>query len=192
MSTYTITEANDVKQNPNVKENPGVLFGKNQEQIQEEIKKPEVKQPESISLSKEDFEALHKQAEEKKKLEEQVTVLLNENKTTKLNNIFKSVKDESLKKTLFDKYFNADVNQLNDFYSDVVNHVVPSLIEEAKAQAEQELKNKTIEDKGKSKAASSTSLPKEPEVKEESKAASIVPKNVNEILRFRQIMEAGF
>ena len=81
------------------------------------------------------------------------------------------------------------MNQLNDFYGDITNHVVPSLIEEAKAQAEQDLKNKTIEDnKSKSKAASS--LPKEPESSEESKAGSIVPKSVNEVKRLERLMRS--
>jgi len=164
-----------------VQQIPQVIAGEQTKQsIQEDQKKED-----SITLTKEDFEALHKQVEEKKQLDEQVKTLLKENKTTKLNTIFKSVKDESLKKTLIDKYFNADVNQLNDFYGDIHSHVFPSLIEEAKAQAEQEAKNKLVEEnKGKSKAAS---LPKEPKV-EESKAASIVPKSVNEIIRFDRLM----
>src|SRR6185503_3125707 len=125
------------------------------------------KKEDVVSLTKEQHETLLKEKEEKEQLKQQLAQLVNENKNTKLNSIFKSVKDESLKKTLVDKYFNADVNQLNDFYGDITNHVVPSLIEEAKSQAEQDLKNKTIEDnKSKSKAASS--LPKEPASSEES------------------------
>lgn len=152
---------------------------------QEEKQKEDV-----VSLTKEQHETLLKEKEEKEQLKQQVATLLNENKTTKLNTIFKSVKDESLKKTLIEKYFNADVNILNDFYSDVTNHVLPSLVEEAKAQAEQDLKTKTIEEnKSKSKAAA---LPKEPEVKDESKAASIVPKTVNEVIKFDRLMRGEF
>ena len=146
------------------------------------------KKEDVVSLTKEQHETLLKEKEEKEQLKQQLAQLVNENKTTKLNTIFKSVKDESLKKTLIEKYFNADVNQLNDFYGDVTNHVLPSLVEEAKAQAEQDIKNKTIEEnKGKSKAAS---LPKEPVAQEEPK--QVVPNSVNEVKRFRQIMEAGF
>src|SRR6476659_10342596 len=182
MSTYTVVES---KEGQGLKqENPGVLFGKNQNQVSEEIKKPEIKE-DVVSLTKEQHEALIKEKQENEKLKQDLAVLLKENKTTKLNTIFKSVKDESLKKTLIDKYFNADVNQLNDFYGDIHSHVFPSLVEEAKAQAEQETKNKLVEEnKGKSKAAA---LPKEPKV-EESKAASIVPKSVNEIIRFDRLM----
>ena len=151
----------------------------------------EEKKQDVISLTKEQHETLLKEKEEKEQLKQQLAQLVNENKNTKLQSIFKSVKDESLKKTLIDKYFNADVNQLNDFYGDVLNHVVPSLVEEAKAQAEQDLKNKTIEDnKSKSKAGS---LPKEPQVTEdESKAASIVPKTHNEVLQFDRLMRGEY
>ena len=141
---------------------------------------------ETISLTKEQHEQLLKEKEEKEQLKQQLSQLVNENKTTKLNTIFKSVKDDSLKKTLIEKYFNADVNQLNDFYGDIVNHVVPSIVEEAKAQAEAELKQKTIEEsKTKSKAAS---LPKEPEVPKSEAASSIVPKSVNEIKLLDRLM----
>ena len=163
-----------------VQQIPQVNEIKQNQPLQEQEKKEDV-----VSLTKEQHETLLKEKEEKEQLKQQLAQLVNENKTTKLNTIFKSVKDESLKKTLIDKYFNADVNQLNDFFNDVHSHVFPSLVEEAKAQAEEELKKKTIEDnKGKSKAAS---LPKEPKV-EDSKAASIVPKSVNEIIRFDRLM----
>ena len=154
------------------------------QQVQEE-KKDNVVNPE--------LEALKKQLEEAqnaaKEKEETVTKLLNKDKTNTLNKIFGEVKDDSIRKTLVDKYLPQDTDILNDFYQDVSTHVFPSLVEAAKVQAENELKNKlTEENKSKSKAAS---LPREP-VKEESKAASgIVPKSVNEVLRFRNLMLEG-
>jgi len=159
-------------------------------EVQQETQPIQKEEPKDVvSLTKEQHETLLKEKEEKEQLKQQLAQLVTENKNTKLSNIFKSVKDESLKKTLTEKYFNADVNTLNDFYGDVINHVVPSLIEEAKADAEKELKNKTIEEnKGKSKAAA---LPKEPNV-EESKAASIVPKSVNEVIKFDRLMRGEF
>jgi len=153
-----------------------------QKPIQEE-KKEDV-----VSLTKEQHETLLKEKEEKEQLKQQLAQLVNENKTTKLNTIFKSVKDESLKKTLIEKYFNADVNILNDFYGDVTNHVLPSLVEEAKAQAEQDLKTKTIEEnKSKSKAAA---LPKEPTVTQETQ--QVVPKTVNEVIKFDRLMRGEY
>ena len=183
MSTYTVVE------NPTKVEKPqGLLFNK-QEQEQKPTQPEQKEDLKNINIPKEDYERLLKEVQAKKEQDEQLQQLITENKTTKLNNIFKSVKDESLKKTLTDKYFNADVNQLNDFYGDITNHVFPSLVEEAKAQAEQDIKNKVIdESKGKSKAAS---LPKEPQV--ESKAASeVVPKSVNEVKKFEQLMRRGY
>ena len=172
-----------VQEVPQVKEVQQI----NTQPIQEEKKKEDV-----VSLTKEQHETLLKEKEEKEQLKQQLATLVNENKTTKLNNIFKSVKDESLKKTLTDKYFNADVNQLNDFYGDITNHVFPSLVEEAKAQAEQDIKNKVTEDnKSKSKAAS-TGLPKEPKVEESKAASEVVPKSVNQVIRLKKMMEVGF
>ena len=166
-----------VIEQPQVKEVQNIVTQPIQEEKKEDV----------VSLTKEQHETLLKEKEEKEQLKQQLAQLVTENKNTKLNTIFKSVKDESLKKTLVEKYFNADVNQLNDFYADVLNHVVPSLVEEAKAQAEQDIKNKTTE--GKSKAGS---LPKEPEAsKDESKAgSSIVPKSVNEVIRFERLMRS--
>jgi len=165
-----------------VQQIPQVTAGEQTKQAVQEEQKKDV-----VTLTPEQYEALLKDKKDKKNLEEQIKSVLSENKTNKLNNIFKSVKDEQTKKTLFDKYFadEYNVNHLNDFYSDVVSNVFPSLVEEAKAEAAKELEKKTIEEnKGKSKAAS---LPKEPKV-DESKAASIVPKSVNEIIRFDRLM----
>jgi len=84
------------------------------------------------------------------------------------------------------------VNELNEFYGDVINHCVPSIIEEAKAQAEQDIKNKVTEDnKSKSKAASA-GLPKEPKVEESKAASEVVPKSVNQVIRLKKMMEVGF
>ena len=174
-----MSQVTEIPQTPVVKEVQQIQTQPIQQEKKEDV----------VSLTKEQHETLLKEKEEKEQLKQQLAQLVNENKNTKLNSIFKSVKDESLKKTLVDKYFNADVNQLNDFYGDITNHVVPSLIEEAKSQAEQDLKNKTIEDnKSKSKAASS--LPKEPASSEESKAGSIVPKSVNEVKRLERLMRS--
>jgi hypothetical protein len=151
------------------------------------IKQEEQKKEETISLTKAEFEQFKKDAEAKKLAEEQVTKLVNKDKTNTLNTIFKSVKDESVKKTLVEKYFSSETDILNDFYNDITAHVFPSLLEEQKAQAESELKNKLAEDnKGQSKAAS---LPKEPEIpKSEEK---IVPNRVNQVKQFDRLMR-GF
>ncbi len=151
-------------------------------------------QPKQDNSKLEELESLKKQlAEEqlaRKEKEETVTKLLNKDKTNTLNKIFGEVKDESIRKTLIDKYLPQDTDILNDFYQDVNTHVLPSLVEAAKSQAEAELKQKTVEEnKGKSKAAST--LPKEPQVTE-SKAASIVPKSVNEIIKFDKLMRGEF
>ena len=140
----------------------------------------------------EELENLKKQLEQAqnaaKEKEETVTKLLNKDKTNTLSTIFKGVKEDTVKESLIQKYLDQDTDKLNEFYKDVTAHVLPSLIEEAKAQAEAELKNKTVEEnKSKSKAGS---LPKEPVV-EESKAASIVPKSENQVLKFDRILR-GF
>ena len=140
----------------------------------------------------EELENLKKQLEQAqnaaKEKEETVTKLLNKDKTNTLSTIFKGVKEDTVKESLIQKYLDQDTDKLNEFYKDVTAHVLPSLIEEAKAQAEAELKNKTVEEnKSKSKAGS---LPKEPVV-EESKAASIVPKSENQVLKFDRLMR-GF
>lgn len=147
------------------------------------VPKEEVKQDSKL----EELEALKKQLADEQKArqekEETVTKLLNKDKTNTLNTIFKTVKDETVRESLVQKYFDQDTDKLNDFAKDYSTHVVPSLIEEAKAQAESELKSKTIEEsKGKSKAAS---LPKEPEIPQESKAASV---SVNEVKKFHQLI----
>jgi len=161
-----------------------------QEELKQEVQKEEPQQGKFIS--NEELEIILKEREENKQNKKQLAQLITESKTSKLNNIFSSVKDEELKKSLTEKYFNADVNQLNDFYLDVTKHVFPSLVEESKAKSEEELKNKLVEEnKSKSKAAS---LPKEPQVpKEESKAASeIVHKTQNEVKRFERLMREGY
>ena len=100
----------------------------------------------------------------------------------------KAVTDESVKKTLFDKYFTGDVKKLNEFYEDVNAHIIPNLVKQAVEQAAEESKKTLIEEnKGKSKAASSL----KPEPKEESKSASIVPNNVNEVLKISKMFEGG-
>ena len=140
----------------------------------------------------EELEALKKQlAEEQaknKEKEDVVTKLVNKDKTNTLNKLFGSVLDQTVKDSLIANYLSVDTDLLDRYTSDYVKHVVPSLIEESRAQAEKELKEKTIEEnKGKSKAGS---LPKEPVV-EESKAASIVPNKQNQVLKFDRLMR-GF
>ena len=131
-----------------------------------------------------------KELEDLKKKAEQVTSLINKDKTNTLTGIFKSVKDETIRKQLVDKYFEHNTDILNDFYKDISTHVFPSLIEEAKAQAEKELMNKTVEEnKGKSKAGST--LTPEPEMPK-SDNKDLVPNNVNEVLRLRKLMTGGF
>jgi hypothetical protein len=169
---------------------------------QVQITQPEVKdvqnaqpvseQPTIKENNTELIDSLKKQLEQAqnaaKEKEDIVTKLVNKDKTNTLNSIFKSVKDEDIKENLIKKYITADTDLLNGYTEDFVKHVVPSLIEDAKAQAESELKQKLVEEnKGKSKAGS---LPAEPS-KEDSKAASIVPKSVNEIIRFRNLMLEG-
>ena len=158
------------------------------EQVSEQEQKLE--QPKEDN-SKAELERLTKaleaeQAKNKEK-EDTVTRLVNKDKTNTLNKIFTTVKDEAVKESLIQKYLPADTDLLNGYTEDFIKHVVPSLVEEAKAQAEKELKDKTVEEnKGKSKAGS---LPKEP-VSEESnsKAASIVPNKQNQVLKFDRLM----
>jgi len=149
------------------------------------------KKEDIITLTKAEYEAIQEEKSKAKKLESQVTDLLKENKANTLNSIFTEIEDEKDRKIVFEKYFKDEYNakHLSEFYNDISTHILPNKIKKA---IEAQAKEAEEKDKPKSKAASIT-LPKEPEVKEESsKAGSIVPKNVNEILRFRQIMEAGF
>ena len=151
------------------------------------------KKEDVITLTKAEYQAIEEEKSKAKKLESQVTELLKENKANTLNSIFTEIEDEKDRKIVFDKYFKEEYNakHLSEFYNDISTHILPNKIKkaiEAQAKEAAEAQNK---DKPKSKAASNISLPKEPEV-EESKAASIVPKSVNEIYRFRKIMEAGF
>jgi len=160
-------------------------------EVKQAVEEPKQEQKEdTITLTKAEFEAIQEEKSKAKKLESQVTDLLKENKANTLNSIFTEIEDEKDRKIVFEKYFKDEYNakHLSEFYNDISTHILPNKIKKAiEAQAKEALEK----DKPKSKAASSTSLPKEPEVKEESKAASLVPKNVNEIIRFRQIMEAG-
>lgn len=157
-------------------------------QVNSQIQEPNPENKTEVKDNKlEELEALKKQLADEQKArqekEETVTKLLNKDKTNTLNTIFKSIQDENQRESLVKKYFDQDTDKLNDFAKDFQTHVVPSLIEEAKAQAESELKSKTIEEsKGKSKAAS---LPKEPEIPQESKAASV---SVNEVKKFHQLI----
>ena len=154
------------------------------EQVPQVSNQPKEEKPDNSKL--EELEALKKQLADEQKArqekEETVTKLLNKDKTNTLNSIFKTVKDDNIRESLVQKYFDQDTDKLNDFAKDYSTHVVPSLIEEAKAQAEAELKQKVVEEnKGKSKAAS---LPKEPEIPQESKAAS----TINEVKKFDMLM----
>jgi predicted CopG family antitoxin len=163
----------------------GLLFNKQQTEQEQPVREVEEKKPESISITKEDYERLLKEVEGKKQSDEQVTRLLNKDRTNTLNSIFKSVKDENVKKTLFDKYFElkVDADILNGFAEDLTAHVFPSLLEEAKAQAVEESKK---EAQPKSKAAS---LPKEPEIQKQETV--IVPNRQNQVKQFDRLMR-GF
>ena len=142
----------------------------------------------NITLTKEEYETLQKTIQESQKKDEQINNLINKDKTNTLNEIFKNVKEDSVRNNLFERYLKENTDVLKEFYKDVTTYIVPSLIEEAKVAAEQELKNKVVEEnKNKSKAGS---LPKEPVV--ESKAASIVPKSVNEIIKFDRLMRGDY
>jgi len=151
--------------------------------------KQEQKKEDTITLTKSEYEAIQEEKSKAKKLESQVTDLLKENKANTLNSIFTEIEDEKDRKIVFEKYFKDEYNakHLSEFYNDISTHILPNKIKKA---IELQAKEAQEKDKPKSKAASQV-LPKEPEVQEESKAASLVPKNVNEIIRFRQIMEAG-
>ena len=168
LSTATVTEVKEVSNAP----------------VKEEVKQDNSKIEELESLKKQLADAQNA-AKEK---DDVVTKLVNKDKTNTLNSIFKSVQDQTVKDSLISKYISADTDLLNGYTEDFVKHVVPSLIEQAKATAEQELKNKTIEEnKGKSKAGS---LPKEPEsIKEENK---IVPNRENEVLKLSKLINGGF
>lgn len=161
---------------PEVKEVPNAQPVQKQEQVVKE-------EPKGITLSQEEYEKLKKNAD-------QTESLIIKDKTNTLNSLFKSVKDETVKESLLKEFINEDTDLLNRYTTVYVKHVVPSLIEDAKAQAESELKQKLVEEnKGKSKAGS---LPAEPSKEDSSKAAgSIVPKSVNEIIRFRNLMLEG-
>jgi len=156
----------------------------NQPAVQAEVSKApvveEIKKPEQITLTKEEFEASQKAIKEAEDLKAQVTALVNEQKTNTLSQIFSSVSDESNRKVLIDKYMGADVKILKQFSDDFITHVVPSLkSNEAKT-----------EDTKKSKSAA-TELKPEPK-KEESKSASVVPNSINEVKRFERLMREGY
>lgn len=175
MSTVTIHEPKPVEEVKNI--NQPV-----QEQVQE------LKKPEQITLTKEEFEASQKAIKEAEDLKAQVTALVNEQKTNTLSQIFSSVSDESNRKVLIDKYMGADVKILKQFNDDINQHIVPSLVaaELKKAQSDNT-------DKSKSKSAS-LELKPEPkkESSNESKSASVVPNSINEVKRFERLMREGY
>ena len=143
------------------------------------IKQEEVKQDNSKI---EELESLKKQLEEAqnaaKEKDDQVSKLVNKDKTNTLNKLFVEVKDETVKESLIKDFIKEDTDLLERYTSAFVKHVVPSLIEKA---------NVVKEEQPKSKAGS---LPKEPQV-EESKAASIVPNSENQVKKFDRLMR-GF
>ena len=170
MSTVTQVNPND--------------FNKQQVQPQvPEVKVNETKQ-DNITLTKEEYDSLNKKLDESKVLEAKVTSLENEYKTNVLNSMLVDVEDESVKKTLFDKYFASDVKQLNEFYNDINAHVIPNKVKKATEEATAEAKKNLIEEnKTKSKAGSSIQLKPEPKQETESKAASVPQVNTVSQLR---------
>ena len=159
-------------------------------QILSQTQEPIKDENKNITLTKEEYETLQKSIQESQKKDEQINNLINKDKTNTLNEIFKTVKEDSVRNNLFERYLKENTDVLKEFYKDVTTYIVPSLIEEAKVAAEQELKNKVVEEnKNKSKAGS---LPKEPVVEESSKAASIVPKSVNQVRKYDRLMRGEF
>lgn len=137
------------------------------------------KKEETITLTKEEYEAIKSKEENEKLLQAQVTELLNENKTNLLNQIFAEVEEEKDRQTLFDKYFKGQYNikQLNEFFGDVVSYILPSKIKKAQDEAVEQANKESNTEVKKSKGASILKPePKREKEETESKAASIVTK----------------
>ena len=131
------------------------------EEIKEEVK---IEQPKGITLSQEEFESYKKEREEHKQL-----VL--ENKTNKLNSLFKVVDDEEQRNKLVEKYIDKDVNLIIQYHNDIFPHV------------EKFAKGKDVKvEEDKSKNASVLKEEPKREIEDQSKSASVVPNKVNEVL----------
>ena len=149
-----------------------------QKKLSEVKQEPAKEETKGVTISPEEYESYKREREEHKQL-----VL--ENKTNKLESIFKGVSfDENVKKQVFDKYLGkSDFNSIVEAFDDFNTHILPIKIAEAKA---------TQEDSSNSKqeSKSASTLKPEPKVENnESKTASVVPNNVNEVLVLSKMFE---
>ena len=137
--------------------------------IQEKKEEVKIEQPKSegITITPKEYEEYKKEREEHKQL-----VL--ENKTNKLNSLFKVVDNEEQRNKLVEKYIDKDVNLIISYHNDIVPHV------EKFAKG----KDIPVEDKSKS---SSVLKPEPKKENDETKSASVVPNKANEVLRLSKM-----
>ena len=161
--------------------------------LTQEKPQQEPKDPNQITLTKEQYDAFLKNEQESKQAKKQLEELINEKKIETLNSIFTAdiVQDENTRNNLIEKFKNYDNKFVKEFHSEYTKHVLPAIVEKAKSQAKEETAN---EIKNKSKGASI--LRPEPKIvttePEQSKSASVQQTSRNEVTLLRKYLFGEF
>jgi len=90
----------------------------------------ELKKNETISFTKDEYDALIKEKDSAQKLADEVADLKKERDSNILNTVFGSIEDEKVRSELFESYSGKDTKLVKKAYDDIVKHVLPKKIEE--------------------------------------------------------------
>lgn len=155
---------------------------------QKAITEDKPKDPNQITLTKEQYDTFLKNEQESKQAKKQLEELINEKKIETLNSIFTAdhVQDETVRNNLIEKYKSYDNKFVKEFYADITKNVLPSIIEKAKQSAKEETANEI-----KSKSRGASLLRPEPKVieqQQEDKSKSASVQNIDEVKLVRKFL----